>query len=269
MRFTSVAECSRCCWPAVAGIVALALVTAGCMDRDALRRMQDQLNYLESAERRDQKNFERIDSLLTEDMSANREMRADVSTALDDLRSEVAAVKENLADLGDKFDRRGTEHSVMVYPGQGGVDTTRADTVAGTPPASETVTVNCGKLYDQGFNDLRNGNYALAIQSFEEFLRTCASSPDLPRTLYWLGECHYSKDDFAAAIQVFQRLVNEYPDSHWLPGALFKLGRCYERSDQPRHAKEYYERLIKQFPRAAEARPAEARLKALQQSEGG
>lgn len=251
-------------------IVLLAMLVSGCADRDALRRMQDQLNYLESSERRDRKDLERIDSLLTADISANQEMRADVSTVLSELRGEVAAVKENLADLGNKIDRRGTEYPVTVYPRQPGKDTARADSLpAFPPPGGEPITVNCGKLYEQGFDDLRKGNYTLAVQGFEEFLRTCGSSPDVPKALYWLGESHYANKDYAAAIEVFQRLVNEYPQYDRLPGALFRLGRSFEESDQPRHAKEYYERLLKEFPRAIEARSAEARLTDIKAKEGG
>ncbi len=244
-------------------------MSAGCVPRDTLEKMQDQLNYLESAQRRNRRDMERIDSLLAANTNSNRELRADVVTTLDDLRREMAAISQNMIDLGDKIDRRGTEHPVAIYPDRPPSDsagTTSPGTVG--EPGEQMLTVDCGRIYDQGFNDLRNGNYELAIEGFVEFLGRCASSPDVPRALYWLGECHYSNDDFAAGIEVFGQLVDEYPGSDQVPGALFKLGRCYEKSDQPRHAVEYYDRLVKEYPNAPYVRPAEVRLNDLQAAEG-
>jgi len=242
----------------------------GCVPRDTLEKMQDQLNYLESASRRDLRKTDRMDSVLTENTNANRELRADVYVALDELRQELTAIKENIADLGAKIDRRGTEHAVLIYPDQTGTDTTGAAAPGSTStPGAEMLAVNCGELYEQAFKDLRYGNYELAIEGFEEFLRTCASSPDVPRALYWLGECHYSNEDYAVAIDVFKRLIDDFPSIDRVPSALFKLGRCHEQSDQPRHAKTYYERLIKEYPRAIESRPAESRLNALKLEGGG
>jgi tol-pal system protein YbgF len=190
-------------------------------------------------------------------------MRADVYTALDELKRELAATNQNIGDLGDKLDRRGTEHAVVYYP--------EGDTAAGAGDGTrdQLLTVDCGRIYDQAFNDLRNGNYDLAIEGFEEFLNSCASSPDIPRALYWLGECHYSNDDFATAIEVFERLVDQYPESDQVPGALFKLGRCYEKSDQPRNAIDYYNRLIESYPDAPYVQPARGRLEDLTGDGGG
>lgn len=254
----------------IAALIILAAMSAGCVPRDQLEKMQDQLNYLESAQRRNQRDMERIDSLLAASTSVSRELRADVVTTLGELRQEMAAVSQNMVDLSGKIDRRGTEHPVVVYPGQPAGDSTGTVSPGVTDePGGQLLTVDCGRIYDQGFNDLRNGNYELAIEGFEEFLGSCASSPDVPRALYWLGECHYSNDDFAAGIEIFARLVDEYPNSDQVPGALFKLGRCYEKSDQPRHAEEYYDRLIKEYPDAPYVRPAEVRLNDLRTGDGG
>jgi tol-pal system protein YbgF len=239
----------------------LAVLSVGCVPRDALEKMQDQLNYLESAQRRNQREMARIDSLLAANTNANRELRADVVTSLDEIRREMTVISQNMVDLGEKINRRGTEHPVVIYPDQPGGDSATGiapGTAAGAD--QQLLTVDCGRIYDQGFNDLRNGNYELAIEGFEEFLGRCASSPDVPRALYWLGECHYSNDDFAAGIEVFDKLVAEHPNSDYVPGALFKLGRCYEKSDQPRHAVEYYERLVADYPNAPYVPPAQQRL---------
>ncbi len=248
----------------VLGLVALTAI--GCVPRDTLEKMQDQLNYLESSDRRHRREMERIDSLLTENLTSNRELRADVYTALDQLKQELAANAENLADLGDKIDRRGTQHAV-TYP-QTMLDTggTSSD-IPVTKEPSQTITIDCGKLYDQGFDDLRNGNYDLAIEGFNEFLKTCASSPDVPRAMYWLGESYYSNDDFAGAIDILKALMADYPEHDKIPMALYKLARCYEKSDQPRHAITYYEQLIKEYPDNPVTRPAENQLESLKKQE--
>lgn len=253
-----------------AGILLPAILNTGCVPRGTLEKMQDQLNYLESAQRRNQRDVERLDSLLTVNTNSNRELRADVVTTLDELRSEMGAISQNMLDLGAKIDRRGTEYPVSVYPQQDTGDSTAAPPPgAVVNPNDQMLTVDCGRIYNQGFDDLRNGNYDMAIEGFTEFLGRCASSPDVPRALYWLGECHYANDDFAAGIEVFNRLVEGYPTSDQIPGALFRLGRCYEKSDQPRHAEEFYNRLIKEYPTAPYVKPAELRLNDLRSAGGG
>jgi len=255
-------------WFAIAVII-LAAVISGCVDRGSIKRMQDQLNYLESAERRNRGDLDRIDSLLTKNIESNQEMRADMYAALDDLRTELAAIKENILDLNTKLDRRGTDHPVVIYPGQAAPDSSGSAPTTEPPVAGEPVVVDCGKLYEQSLDDLRNGNYDLSIEGFEEFVRTCSSSPDLPRALHWLGQSYYTNDDFASAITVFTRAIEENSDFDLLPNTLLMLGRCYQKSDQPRHAKTYFQRLIDEFPSKPEARVAEARLKEIEEGGGG
>ncbi|MEW5702650.1 MAG: tol-pal system protein YbgF [Candidatus Zixiibacteriota bacterium] len=249
----------------LAGVVVCAITLAGCVSRAAMRRMQDQLDYLEASHKRMEADLIHIDSLVVLSTSESRRTRAEVATTLEEFRGDVGTVRETIDELRQTVERRPTTY-VYAPPSTMPDTGTAGGAVTSAPPDADP-----GKMYEDAFLDVRKGNYELAIDQFRDILQYFGNSAYAPNSRYWIGECWYSlgggtenQNDtvsyYDSAVVEFQRLIEDYPQSERVPTALYKLGRCSEELNHPRQARQYYERVIGEFPKSLEAKPAKSRL---------
>lgn len=241
-------------------IAVLGFAATGCVSRAAMQRMQEQLDYLEASNKRMERDLIRIDSLTIESSANSRLVRADVTTSLEDFRTEVQTMRETIDDLRKSVDRRPPQ---VVYqapptsPSTGGGST-------GSPDADP------GQMYENAFLDVRKGNYELAIGQLRDLLTYYGQSEYAPNAHYWIGECFYSlagtgnadegRHYYDSAVVEFLYLTDNFPQSDRMPTALYKLGRCYEELGDVRRAKEMYERVVEDYEKSLEAKPARNRL---------
>lgn len=239
----------------------LMFLVAGCVSRAAVRRMGDQLDYLESSQRRMERDLVRLDSLMVDGTEASRLTRADVGTSLDEFRSDASAMREAIDELRRQIERRPSQVIYQQVPSESdSVTDEEGDMQATTPPTD----IDPSQLYENAFLDVRKGNYELAISQFRDVLEYFGQTDYAPNARYWIGECWYSLEQYDSALVEFDVLVVNYPNSDRLPTALYKMGRCYEEKGLPKRAGEYYDRVIKEYPNSLEAKPAQSRLTQLE-----
>jgi len=241
---------------AVAGLFA-----AGCTSRAAMQRMQEQLDYIEASNKRMETDLMRIDSLTVESSGNSRLVRADVTTSLEDFRTEVQTMRETIDELRRSVDRRPPQ---VVYQAPPSTPSTGGTATPGSPDADP------GQMYENAFLDVRKGNYELAIGQLRDLLTYYGQSEYAPNAHYWIGECFYSlagtgvadggRHYYDSAVVEFTYLVDNYPQSDRIPTALYKLGRCYEELGDLRRSKEMYGRVVDEHPKSLEAKPARNRL---------
>lgn len=247
----------------VAGVTVL-LVT-GCVSRAAMQRMQEQLDYLEASNKRIERDLIRIDSLTIESAQNSRLARADVTTSLEDFRTEVQTMRETIDDLRRSVDRRPPQ---IVYQQPPSASTTGPEGGSVAPDADP------GQMYENAFLDVRKGNYELAIGQFRDLLTYYGQSEYSPNAHYWIGECFYSlagtgasgdnRHYYDSAVVEFTFVTENFPQSDRIPTALYKLGRCYEELGDVRRARQMYQRVVDEHPKSLEAKPALNRLDQIQ-----
>lgn len=246
----------------IAVLVLAGLMVSGCVSKAAMQRMQEQLDYIEAANKRMERDLIRIDSLTVESSTNSRLARADVATSLEDFRTEVHTMRETIDDLRRSVDRRPPQIVYQAPPASvPGADPGMGGASAGSDP---------GQMYESAFLDVRKGNYELAIGQLRDLLAYHSQSEYAPNAHYWIGECFYSlagtggSDDgrhyYDSAIVEFLFLTENFPQSDRIPTALYKLGRCYEELGEPRRARQMYERVVNEHGRSLEAKPARNRL---------
>jgi len=240
-------------------IPVVVFIIAGCVSRSAIRRMGDQLDYLEASQRRMERDILRLDSVVVEAADASNRTRVDVGTSLEEFRDDALAMREAIDELRRQIERRPSQVIYQQVPmdsdsltGGGG------DTRTG-PPAD----IDPSQLYENAFLDVRKGNYELAIAQFRDVLEYFGQTEYAPNARYWIGECWYSLEQYDSALVEFDILVVNYPNSERLPSALYKMGRCYEEKGLPRRARDYYERVVNEYASSLEAKPAQSRLSQL------
>ena len=109
------------------------------------------------------------------------------------------------------------------------------------------------RLYDTAYADYTAGQWSLAVQGFETYLKTYPKSDLADDAQYYVGEAYSGDAKFREAVVAYERVIRDYPQSDILPEAWYKVGNTYERLAQPDKARAAYEFAVKTFPETNDA----------------
>jgi tol-pal system protein YbgF len=132
------------------------------------------------------------------------------------------------------------------------------------PPAAPVGTgMTPRRLYDTAYADYTAGQWSLAVQGFETYLKTYPKSELADDAQYYVGESYSGDSKFREAVAAYERMIRDYPQSDILPEAWYKVGTAYERLGQPDRARAAYETAVKLFPETDAGRLSKQRLDGL------
>lgn len=249
-------------------VLAGVLLVSGCVSRSEIKRMMDQLDYLESSNQKLERQAALSDSLLRVQEQEMERLKAgfnatnrDLLARLDNLDGKVSDMGEWLSQITKRVERPMPKPVIPPIPP---VDTTSPGAADTTKPSGTTVDPN--QLYDTAFRDFRKQNYDLAVSGFTEFLEMFPTSAKAADAQYWLAESCNKKGNYAKAIEEFTKVTFTYPQSDKAPTALFKIGLAWEAQNQPAEAQKAYQQLVSQYPNSEAARFARDKLPAPKKS---
>ncbi len=127
------------------------------------------------------------------------------------------------------------------------------------PPAN-TANVSSSKMYEASFADYTAGQWDLAVEGFQSYIRLFPRTDKTDDAQLNIGNSLYGAGKRQEAVAAYQRVISEYPDSDSVPVAYYKLGLTYEALKQTDPAKKAYETVIEKYPTAYEAILAKQRL---------
>lgn len=140
-------------------------------------------------------------------------------------------------------------------------------TPPGSSPPAPVAPVGTGmtprRLYDTAYADYTAGQWSLAVQGFETYLKTYPKSELADDAQYYVGESYSGDSKFREAVAAYERVIRDYPQSDILPEAWYKVGNTYERLGQPDRARTAYETAVKLFPETDAGRLSKQRLDGL------
>jgi tol-pal system protein YbgF len=116
------------------------------------------------------------------------------------------------------------------------------------------------ELYSQAYADYARGNFDLAIQEYEEYLRAYPETDLSDNAQYWIGECLYSKQKYEEALLAWDELFRRYPGSDKLPDARYKKGTALERLGRRSQALIEYRAVANRYPNSEAGRKAREKL---------
>ena len=217
-----------------------------------------------------------VTTRIDDQSSVNRKTAADQKLLIDGIADNVRILREKSDDTNVRLSSMTQElesmrHAISSIPAPSAAapgmpvsptdpenPTTAAPPVSGAPPS-----VSPDKAYSAAFSDFTAGQYDLAIQGFEFYLRTFPKSVRAPEAQLNIGNSHYAQGKFGDAVAAFQKVISDYPQSDSLPTAYYKLGLSYEGLKQIDLAKKAYDTAIQKFPTAFDTQLARQRLDAL------
>ena len=201
---------------------------------------------------------------------ASQKNLADTGARFDSLTSQLQALSESvdeaktrLAKLNDQMTK--TQNIIQTLntppPAQVSEPGSNAAGAPAQPPAPQLPDPDT--LYKSGVSYLTGGQYDLAIQAFQEFLKDYGDSDLAPNAQFYIGECYYAEKNYQQAIQEYNKCLERYPSGNKLPAAQLKKSYALQAMGQRAAAERELRSLIQRYPNSREADLAKQRLRSL------
>jgi len=124
---------------------------------------------------------------------------------------------------------------------------------AGAPGAAPAATnpppsnLSPTQLWDRVYALYTAGQFDLAIEGFNSYIRAFPTSPRASEAQLYIGHSYYSAGKYPEAAAALQKAITDYPQSPNLPEAYYKLGSTYEAMKQFEQARRAFETVIKNY----------------------
>ncbi len=241
-------------------VLAASSASAGLFDDEEARRAILDLRQRIDAVRQDSdKKSAEAAQRSSEEGAQLRRSILDLQNQLETMRADVAKLRgqnEQLArDLSDS-QRRLKDASVSLD-----------DRLRKFEPMSVTVD---GKEFladpaekrefDANLALFRKGDFALATNSFVDFLNRNPQSGYRASALFWLGNAQYANKDCKSAVVNFRSLVVLAPSHVHAPDAMLTIANCQLESKETKGGRKTLEELMSSYPGTDAANAAKDRL---------
>jgi len=219
-----------------------------------------------------------LESKAGSDDTVKRSDIADLKARLDTIVRQTTATEDKVAQVNGRVDRlsedvqaaRDASRRATPLPAPaGGTDPGAAAPAAagalaalGSAPLAGSAP-SPAALYSSAYADFSKGNYALAIQGFEEYAQRYPDTELADNAMYWIGECNFSQGSYKAAVDAFDGMLEKYPRSDKAAAANLKKALAFVQLNQIGQGIEQLRFVTSTYPGTDEARIASDRLQAL------
>ncbi len=250
-----------------------------------LRILQQQTQLLQAHLTALTEALKTVATRLDEQAGTNRKAFADQKLVVDGVATDLRVVREKV-----------DENNVRLSSLSQEVDAVRVAQVANPPAAAPTTPVdpaaaaqnpsappptpaaanpaaalsNPGvspqRLFESARADYYAGQWSLAIQGFETYIKTFPKSDLADDAQYYIGETYYSSGRFREAVAAYDLVIKNYPSSNTLPDTYYKRGLALNSLGQVPQARESFDFVVKNYPDSDAGRLAKQALDRLSRS---
>jgi len=229
---------------------------------DTLKAVNARLDTQAEASRKAFADQRLLSTSTANDLRVLREKIDDNSVRLASLSQEVEALRTALPTL--PAPAPAVPADAVPMPGAGAPATPpAAGTQAGAgaapplqpaspPPAAPPAATGMSpqRLFETAYADYAAGQWALAIQGFEAFIRTFPRSEQADEAQLYVGEALQLDGKFEPAVAAYDQVIANYPTGDQVPLAYYKRGLALMRLGRNDAARESWEAVIKRYPDA-------------------
>jgi tol-pal system protein YbgF len=252
--------------------VALMPATPAAADREHqqimadLRMLQEQTQQLQALMNDLGEALKAVSSRIEDQTSLERKAFADGKVQMDTMSGDLRIVREKvdetnvrlgtitqeLESIRDAIPQPGAMPPLVVDPSTGvpgPADPTAGPTPSTTPPPG----LQPQRLWQSSYGDYMTGNYVLAVEGFESYIRYFPKSPQAHEAQLYIGEALFLDKKYADAVAAYDRVVANYPGTSSVPTAYYKRGLSLEQLKEPDRARDSYDTVIKEFADSQQA----------------
>ena len=225
-----------------------------------IRMLQQQNTRLQAQLAAVAKLLESVTARLEEQAAVNRKSFADQKTLADTMNADLRVLREKIDEsnvrLGSLSEDVETIRVAQSAAPPVAVPADPSDPAAApvsspaTPPAPRPggFGASPSQAFETARSDYYMGNWSLAIQGFESFLKTFPKSDLTDDAQYYIGETCYMSGRFQDALAAYNAVIERYPSSNTLPDTYYKRGMAQKALGQFPQAKESLSFVIKTYP---------------------
>jgi tol-pal system protein YbgF len=225
--------------------------------------LQGQLEGLQRVIEENRREVQRLNELLAEQTALVKKALQEQSNQDESTRTSLKDIADRLAELDTRVRAQAMPAPLMPgtiaspVPGGAATGPTAPGGPGGLPPQA---LPSSRELYSQAYADYARGNYDLAMQGFQEYLKNYPGNELSDNAQYWIGECLYGKQRYADAIEAWNTLLRDFPSSDKLPDARVKKGMALEKQGRRSQALLEYRYVVEHYPGSPAARIARDKL---------
>ena len=220
-----------------------ALLAIGCGSEDQLRRVEQEVGDLKLEVFKLRQSVEEGNKKAQADQQAAAEARTQDRRFQADLQESLRQVQDTTRVLNNRL------NSQPKGPSRPAAE-----------PQAAAAAAEDERAYNAAVLDYNRGNYPLAAEGLELFLKTYPQSVKRPDALFFLGLCHYNQRAFDKAQAAFDRIIKEHAASPQFLPARLKRAQCLLKQGLKPAALKAFRELVDGLPGSAEARTAQQEL---------
>jgi len=223
-----------------------------------IRMLQQQNTRLQAQLAAVSKLLESVTARLEEQAAVNRKSFADQKTLADTMNADLRVLREKidesnvrLGSLSEEVETIRLAQTAATQAAEPAAPTDPSPTAQPvTPPAPRPggFGASPSQAFETARSDYYMGNWSLAIQGFESFLKTFPKSDLTDDAQYYIGETYYMSGRFQEALAAYNAVVERYPSSNTLPDTYYKRGMAQKALGQAAQARESLSFVIRTYP---------------------
>jgi len=222
-------------------------ICVGCNTGEQIRKVEQEVGDLKLEVFKLRQQMEEANKRAEADHSATAESRSLDRRFQADLQETLRQLQDSTRILNNKL----SDSSRISRPSGG-----RAPAETAPQAASSEEE----KAFAAAVLDYNRGNYQIAGDSLELFLKSNPSSPKRPEALFFLGLSYYNQKVYDKAQSAFDRILKEHASSpQFLPAKLKRSQSLLKLGLKPAAVKAFKE-ITEGFPGTPEARTAQQEL---------
>ncbi len=220
--------------------------------------LQIQISDLQRVNQESQREIRRLVETLAEQASLFRHTMQEQRMQGEAIQTALRETAERLAELGERFQALEAAQRALLpppapYAPSADGNPAPAEAAAAPPPPPR-------ELYSQAYADFARGNFDLAVQGFQEYLKHYPDTDFSDNAQYWIGECLYGQQRYEDAFNAWNDLLRDFPASDKLPDARVKKGMALEKLGRRSQALLEYHYVVDRYPNSPAARIAREKL---------
>ena len=223
-----------------------------------IRMLQQQNTRLQAQLAAVTKLLESVTARLEEQAAASRKSFADQKTLADTMNADLRVLREKIDESNVRLGSLSEEvEGIRLAQGASPQAAAPAALVDPSPTAQPAAPpaprpggfgASPSQAFETARSDYYMGNWSLAIQGFESFLKTFPKSDLTDDAQYYIGETYYMSGRFPDALVAYNAVVERYPSSNTLPDTSYKRGMAQKALGQTAQAKESLSFVVKTYP---------------------
>jgi TolA-binding protein len=213
-----------------------------------------------------------VSARIDEQTNSNRKALADHKLVMDNLSNDVRVIRERLDDNNVRIGSLTQEVDALRQSMQmfGGRPPLIASSDSGTPsgatgtasaaPPPMPVGMSPQKLWDGAYSDFTAGQWDLAIQGFDMYIKSFPKSDQADNAQVNIGNAYLNDGKPDKAVEAYDKAIRNYPGGDAVPEAYYKKGLALQNLRNLDGARAAWEYAVKTFPESDGGRMSKQRL---------